>query len=54
MPDKLTITRDQLANALEIWEGTALANNWPARIDADRFQDSADFLFSRLIELVAE
>lgn len=40
-----TITKAELAQALEKWEREAAERNWPVRTDAARFADTADHIF---------
>lgn len=51
MPEEektVTITRDQLADALQRWDAESKANTWPDRDDAERFRDNADYLIGIL------
>lgn len=48
MPERLTITRPQLADALRRWEEEAREAGWLDRTDAARHHDNADYLFSLL------
>lgn len=42
----IKITRETLAAALAAWEAAAAQDSWPARTDADRHLDSADWLIA--------
>lgn len=48
MPDAISITRTQLAEALREWDEEAKREGWPRRLDSERFSDTADFLFEKL------
>jgi hypothetical protein len=45
---EITITREQLATALETWERDAREGSWPERTDEQRHADNADYLFGVL------
>ncbi len=44
----IRITREQLAEALKIWDEESQANNWPARTDEQRHLDNADYLLEKM------
>lgn len=48
MGECITITREQLAEALATWEREAAAGQWPDRTDDQRHADNADYLFGLL------
>jgi hypothetical protein len=43
---QITITRVELAAALQHWEAEAKAEGWSDRTDGERFGDNADYLIS--------
>ena len=52
MPDNaapgLTITVQELADALRVWRETAGRENWPRRDDAEQDIDAASWLLRRI------